>query len=226
MIALLDRQHKAADFHHSYEPGGYGVDSVGRFHAAGERQKAKDRVLFGRLIPLFRPGRTLELGAGSGHVARLLVDIGRTVDVSDFSVHMVDHLRGADFPDAQQLDATNLPAELAGRYTNMVAVSISPFITSDEATIFSTYCSTLRTVVPGGRLFMIHAMAKRSQLDAVRSRHRAIAEHAGWIVKEFRRDQVLPSAAYRRLPTTVTTLVERLLASTLGSRLVLVAEAP
>ncbi len=213
--------------HRAYDPQRYAAlpDAVAAWSAIAQRQAPKDQVLVPRMAREFVPGRVLELGGGVGQIALLLRTLGHDVTGSDYHAFFVAHQRGRGI-DAHVVDATDIAAAGVGRFANVFAHSITPFITHDAAVLEATYRSAFEALLPGGRLVMLHAMEPWRAVGAARRSHERLARAAGFEAVSTRRDQLLPTRCYAPPWRAWAVLLERLFASAWGSRFLLVATRP
>lgn len=206
---------------HAYNPNKYQPDLLHTWIQIAERQAAKDAVLIPEIAANFCPGRVLELGSGTGHIALLLKSLGFEVVASDYAPFFVEHMQSKGLL-AYQIDATDICAAGVGSFPNIFCQSITPFITDDLGVVERAYRSVFEALETGGRLVLIHAMEPRSRLVETMQAHRQICQKAGFHQVRMRRDQLLPSVAYRLSPT-IAGAMETRWASSLGSRFVLCA---
>lgn len=208
----------------AYDPEKYQPDLLGTWISIAERQAAKDAVLIPMVAGQFRSGRVLELGSGTGHIAVILRTLGWDVVASDYAPFFVEHLKARGLV-AHRVDATDIEAANLGTFRNIFCQSITPFITTDYAVVQRAYRSAFSSLEVGGRLVLIHAMAKRSELADEMETHRAFCRAAGFRQVRVQRNQLLPSAAYRVAPG-LSAMLEARWAPMLGSRFVLTASRP
>ena len=209
---------------HAYRPEVYTPALLPTWLAIAARQAPKDRILIPRIARLLGPGVVLELGSGPGHIARLLEATGRQVIASDYAEFFVEHMNEQGLR-AMRIDATDISAAELGPLPNIFCQSITPFITDDEGVIRQAYRSAFQALQPGGRLVLVHAMAMRPALRDVMRKHARLSSEAGFSLIEIRRDQLLPTAAYRIAPALARGL-EAAFGSRWGSRFVLSASKP
>ena len=207
-----------------YEPDKYQPQVLQAWIDTARRQAPKDRLLIPRIAGLLQPGPVLELGSAVGHLARLLRGLGHEVLASDYAPFFVEYMKQQGLP-AVQIDATNIAAAGLQPYPNIFAQSISPFITTDLNIVASAYRSVLEALTPGGHFVLIHAMAPRRDLAQTMRDHQRLAREAGFEIFEFRRDQLLPTTVYARLPALAAPL-DAALGPSLGSRFVLAGRRP
>lgn len=206
---------------HPYRPEAYTPDKLDVWIDIATRQAPKDRLLIPRMLSLLNPGPVLELGSGTGHIAKIIESTGRQVIASDFAGFFVDYMQKSGL-NALQIDATSILDAGRGSFANIFSHSITPFVTDDEAVERETYRSSYEALVPGGKMVMLHAMAARSDLTRTMRFHAAICASTGFSDIALRRDQLLPTEAYLRAPK-VSMALENLLGAHLGSRFVLSA---
>lgn len=214
--------HLKRPFRNEYQPSDYTAQDLPHWVAAAHRQRAKDAVIVPRLAKLLTPGRTLELGAGSGQIALLLQQCGLEVIASDYVPEFVRYMRAQGLQ-AFELDALDIAAAGLGSFANIYSQSISPFITSDSAVLEAAYRSSYDVLQPNGRFLMIHAMAPYREVRRTMEVHRDMATRAGFREVEVFRNQALPSFAYRPPLATGAALLESLLGRRIGVRFVLTA---
>lgn len=207
-----------------YEPDKYQPENLQHWIATAERQAPKDRILLPRIARLLQAGPVLELGSAVGHIARLIQAEGHEVLASDYAPFFVDYMTKQGLK-AVRIDATDIRASGLPPYPNIFAQSISPFITTDLEVVARAYRSVFDALPPGGRFVLIHAMAPRSEVAQTMRDHERLARAAGFEMLALRRDQLLPTAAYARLPG-VAAVLESAFGAQLGSRFVLAGRRP
>jgi SAM-dependent methyltransferase len=190
--------------------------------ATTERQRAKDAIFVETLMPYFRPGPILEIGAGCGQLSELLSAKGLDVTPSDIQPFLVDYMSSRGLR-ARILDATNLATGLDRPYDNILAQSISVLITPDLATVQQTYESVHAALPPNGRfIFILPSLWREPWSHA--ADHLRIADEAGFdLVRRFRH-QILPSSLYGHLPDKVLRVIDGSIGRILGIRWVFIFE--
>jgi SAM-dependent methyltransferase len=203
------------DFH--YDPS-----VLPRMVATTQRQRAKDAIFLETLLPYFRPGPILEIGAGCGQLSEILSAKGLDVTPSDIQPFLVDYMTAHGLR-ARILDATNLVSGLDRSYDNILAQSISVLITPDLAVVQRTYESVHAALGPGGRfIFILPSMLGDPWSDA--ADHLRIADQAGFdLVLRFRH-QILPSMLYGHLPASFLRAADGSIGRILGIRWVFIFE--
>ena len=207
-----------------YQPEKYQPQVLQAWIDTAERQAPKDRLLIPRIARLFQPGPVLELGSAVGHLALLLRSLGHEVLASDYAPFFVEHMQQQGLK-AVRIDATDIAAAGLPAYPNIFAQSISPFITTDLEVVARAYRSVWNALTPGGHFVLIHAMAPRRDLVQTMLDHQRLARAAGFEIFEFRRDQLLPTKVYARLPALAAPL-DAAFGARLGSRFVLAGRRP
>jgi SAM-dependent methyltransferase len=202
------------DFH--YDPS-----VLPRMVATTRRQRPKDALFVGGLVPYLQPGPVLESGAGCGQLSELLAADGVDITPSDVQPFLVDYMRSRNLP-ARLLDATDLPT-FDPPYTNILAQSISVLITPDLALVQRTYASIHAALPPGGRfIFILPSLWGEPWSRA--GDHLRIADRAGFAVVHRFRHQILPSSLYGRLPKRILQAADGSFGRVLGIRCVFVFE--
>jgi SAM-dependent methyltransferase len=201
---------------------GYTPDILPALVATSRRQRAKDAIFVEVLIPYFRPGPILEIGAGCGQLSELLLAKGLDVTASDIQPFLVEYMSSRGLR-VKVLDATNLSAALDRPYGSILAQSISVLITPDLATVRRTYESVHAALPPGGRfVFILPSLWGEPWSRA--SDHLRIADETGFDVVRRFRHQVLPSSLYGHLPVAVLRAIDGSIGRILGVRWVFIFE--
>lgn len=206
---------------HTYRPEAYTPASIPEWIAISERQAAKDRILIPRIAKLLGPGPVLELGSAVGYLAQLLRNLGHKVIASDYGQFFVDYMREQGL-DAYRVDATDIAAAGLGKFPNIFAQSITPFITDDLTVVERAYRSCFEALLPGGRVVLIQAMSDRAHLAQTMRDHERLAKKVGFSNVKLVRDQLLPSKAYA-LAGWLAGPLDAMFAPMLGSRFVISA---
>jgi SAM-dependent methyltransferase len=202
------------DFH--YDPS-----VLPRMVATTRRQRPKDSIFVGSLLPYFQPGPVLEIGAGCGQLSELLSARGLDITPSDIQPFLVDYMLSRGLR-ARLLDATDLPT-FDPPFANVLTQSISVLITPDLELVERSYQSIHDALPPGGRfIFILPSLWGEPWSRA--SDHLRIADHAGFALVHRFRHQILPSSLYGRLPKPFLRAVDGSLGRVLGIRCVFVFE--
>lgn len=212
----------------TYRPEAYAKypDPVGLWCDIARRQSKKDRVLIPALFRYFYPnGSVLELGARVGQLSQLIKNSGYRVVASDYHQCFVDHMRSIGL-DAYRVDAMDIAAAGLGQFDNIFSQSISPLTTRDLDMVQRTYISMWKSLLPGGRLVMIHGACRRWEIEAQMRRHIRVAGRCGFEKVWAFRNQILPSGAYGLLPTSLSNGLEERLGRRWGTRFILIAQKP
>ena len=190
--------------------------------ATTRRQRPKDALFVGRLLPYFRPGRILEIGAGCGQLSELLAELGLDITPSDIQPFLVEYMLSRHLR-AERLDATHLPTTFDPPYTNILAQSISVLITRDLALVQRTYESIHDALPAGGRfIFILPSLWGEPWSRA--SDHVRIADRSGFRLVHRFRHQIFPSSLYGALPKPILQAADGTLGRFLGIRCVFVFE--
>jgi SAM-dependent methyltransferase len=204
-----------SEFH--YDPG-----VLPRMLATTRRQRAKDAIFIPTLVPYFRPGPILEIGAGCGQLSELLAAQGLDVTASDVQPFLVDFMLSQGLQ-ARIIDATNLVSGIDRPYANVLAQSISVLITPDLELVEETYKSVHAALPEGGRFIFILPNVWGEHWSRARD-HLRIADGAGFDLVHRFRHQILPSVFYSRLPGAVLRAADGSLGRLLGIRWVFIFE--
>jgi SAM-dependent methyltransferase len=203
------------DFH--YDPS-----VLPQMIATTRRQRPKDAIFVGSLLPYFQPGPVLELGAGCGQLSELLAAKGLDITPSDIQPFLVDYMLSRGLQ-ARIMDATNLVSGIDRPYPNVLAQSISVLITPDLALVQRTYESVHDALPPGGRfIFILPSLWGEPWSRA--SDHLRIAERSGFALVHRFRHQILPSSLYGRLPKRFLQAADSSFGRVFGIRCVFVFE--
>jgi SAM-dependent methyltransferase len=188
--------------------------------ATARRQRAKDAIFVEALMPYFRPGAILEIGAGCGQLSELLSAKGLDVTASDIQPFLVEYMSSRGL-DARILDATNLAPALDRQYDNILAQSISVLITPDLATVKRAYESVHAALPPRGLFVFILPSWWRAPWSSVAD-HLRIADGAGFECVHRFRHQILPSSLYGQVPVTLLRAIDGSIGRILGVRTVFI----
>lgn len=209
-----------------YRPEVYEPSLLNTWLQIAKRQAGKDRIVWAALAKHLIAGKVLELGAGVGQISALLIEFGHTVVCSDYAEFFVDHMKSIGL-DAHRIDATDIKSAGLGQFPNIVCQSITPFITTDYSVVERAYQSAYETLLPGGRLVLIHAMVKDyKKLPRVMGEHDAVCRKVGFKDVQVFRNQLLPAAAYRAPISLAAKPLEYALGKRWGIRFVVVASKP
>jgi hypothetical protein len=190
--------------------------------ATTRRQRAKDALFIPTLVPYFRPGPILEIGAGCGQLSELLAARGLDVTPSDVQPFLVDFMLSRGLQ-ARIMDATDLVSGIDRHYTNVLAQSISVLITPDLELVEETYESVHAALPAGGRFIFILPNLWGEHWSRARD-HLRIADRAGFDLVHRFRHQILPSVLYSQLPGAVLRAADGSLGRLLGIRWVFIFE--
>ena len=202
---------------------GYTPDVLPALVATARRQRAKDAIFVEALMPSFRPGPILEIGAGCGQLSELLSAKGLDVTASDIQPFLVEYMSSRGLR-AMVLDATDLAPALDRPYGTILAQAISVLITPDLATVRRTYQSVHAALPPGGRfVFILPSLWGEPWSRA--ADHLRIADETGFdLVRRFRH-QIMPSSIYGHLPVAVLRAIDGSIGRLLGVRWVFIFAA-
>jgi SAM-dependent methyltransferase len=202
----------------------YTIDALPRMLKLAQQQRSKDALFIDALIPYFRPGPIIEIGAGVGQLSELLAAKGRMVVASDIEPFFVEYMASIGLH-ARILDATDLGPSLDQPVDNILAQSISVLITRDLETVRRTYGSIRAVLARQGRFVFILPTPPRSERWSRAKDHLRIADESGFDLVHTFRHQAVPSSVYDRLPPSVMRQIDGLPGRLLGVRRVFVFSA-
>ena len=179
----------------------YDPSVLPRMVAISQRQRAKDSIFITALIPYFRTGPILEIGAGCGQLSELLAATGLDITPSDVQPFFVDYMLQRGLA-ARVIDATLLPSGLDRAYDNILAQSISVLITPDLAIVRRTY-EAVHSALPDDGRFIFILPSGWGERWSHAADHVRLADQAGFDLVHRFRHQVFPSSVYGRLPASL-----------------------
>ncbi|MCG8449215.1 MAG: class I SAM-dependent methyltransferase [Pirellulales bacterium] len=195
------------------------------FISVAARQRPKDQLFVDQILPFFRPGRLLEIGAGCGQLSSLLQRHGFDVIASDIEQFFVDYQRKCGLQ-STLVDATTISDSLDEPVDNVLAQGVSTLVTHDLGMVRKTYESIWNALKPGGRLVFIFPNYKgqKGRWSNPHKDHPRIFQEVGFKLHARFRSQIFPSQWYHALPDSAARFCENTFGKHFGLRVVTVLE--
>lgn len=196
--------------------------------AIAKKHRIRDEYFLRTIQKYLLPGSVLEIGAATGHLSAILIDLGYDVTASDISPRFVAAIAARGIP-ALCVDATrDIPRQTGRRYANVLAQNVIPLICRDRDLVLATLSAIHAALEPRGRLICINARTARCprpEAFFTPSEQLEIAERSGLFgVMTTFPHQVVPTGFYRRWNAAFLNFADFKLARIAAVRLVSVLE--
>jgi len=230
--------------------GEYGPSMLQKWAEIADRHRCRDTVFLQSLSAFFKPGKMLELGAATGNISEILLQMGFNIMPSDLSPTFVHAMRVKGM-DARIVDAQNICSSIDEKFDTILTSALSPFIVNspNSISIKKTYQSIHSSLHTGGRLIFIfprfsvirYMLSKNitarktyeseSSLRVLKKKYATVRTHVMVIrqmgifrIKEMFRHQVLPTSMYTERNMKLLNFIDFAVGRALGERTIFVLE--
>ena len=194
---------------------------VKKWSKIAKLQHCRDKIIIKTLLPYFRKGVTLEIGAGVGQISNLLSGYGLVVIASDYSDKFITHMQKEQLSTIKA-NAMNLKPDLKDfSPDNVYAQGLSTLIQTNCDGLKETYQSVYDILKNQGRFIIIHPNHK--DWNHINDHYKVFLSVGFKVVKVWRQ-QMMPSQFYCYIPEIIVLFLEKIIGRLLGKRSIIVLE--